>query len=478
MKTELNEKKKWDFLSNLHPLIIVFFIIVILSISTYIIPGGSYDRHEVAFSAIGGDTRELIDPDSFHYVDSVPQGFKELWTAFLNGAVEASDISFLIMICSGAFTAIIATGAITNGINSLVKKFGSKSYVIIPICVYIFGLAGATAGIYEESIPFILVLVPLAIAMGFDSMVGLMTVHFSVAVGASAAFINPFNIGIGQALADVPFMSGIGVRIVMWFIMMTATALYILRYAFKVKKDPQASICYEADKKKKEEYSKFSLDELEGISFRGILVILLVFAGLGIIVYGVLNSGWWFGEIASVFLYMGIIIPLIGGLNVNETISKFIEGMSSVLSAVLLISASRVITTILTNSNIMDTILHSLSQMLTDMPKIACVLIMFFISSIAMLFVQSMSGLAATIMPIMAPLSELLGISKQTMVSTYALGTGTFAWIAPWEGVNYAMTTMAGVDFFGYLREAAKFIAIVYVPLSIVGLILMTIFNF
>lgn len=475
---ESPQKSKWEFLSNLHPLVIVFFIIVALSISTYIIPGGAYDRYEVAIDALNGDTRELIKPDSFHYIESVPQGFSQLWTSFMEGAVEASDISFLIMICSGAFTAIIATGAVTNGINSLVKRFGTKSYIIIPICVYTFGLAGATAGIYEESIPFILVLVPLAVVMGFDSMVGLMTVHFSVAVGASAAFINPFNIGIGQALANLPMMSGISVRIFMWFVMMTATSAYILRYAFKVKNDPQSSICYESDLKKKEEYAKLSLSELEGISVRGILVLILVFAGLATIIYGVLTRGWWFGEIASVFLYMGIIIPLVGGLSVNETISKITEGMCSVISAVLLISASRVITAILTNSNTMDTILHYLSQMLTDMPKVLCVLIMFLVSSIAMLFVQSMSGLAATIMPIMAPLSDLLGISRQTMVSTYALGTGTFAWIAPWEGVNYAMTTMAGVNFFGYLREATKFVIIVYIPLSVVGLFLMTAFNF
>ncbi|MFV0516982.1 MAG: YfcC family protein [Aminipila sp.] len=478
MSNKNPKEKRWDFLSNLHPLSIVFVIIVLLALSTYLIPGGAYDRYEVAIDTLGGDTRELIVSDSFHYVDSVPQGFKELWTSFMAGAIEASDISFLIMLCSGAFTAIIATGAITNGINSLVKKFGTKSYIIIPICVYAFGLAGATAGIYEESIPFILVLVPLTVAMGFDSMVGLMTVHFSVSVGASAAFINPFNIGVGQALANVPMMSGISVRIIMWFVMMTATSIYILRYAFKVKNNPQSSICYASDLKKREEYDKLALSELKGITPRGIIVLLLVFSGLGLIVYGVLKQGWWFNEIASVFLFMGIIIPLIGGLTVNETISKIIEGMASVLSAVLLISASRVITAILTNSNTMDTILHYLSQMLTDMPKVVCVLIMFLVSSIAMLFVQSMSGLAATIMPIMAPLSDLLGITRQTMVSTYALGTGTFAWIAPWEGVNYAMSTMAGVNFFGYLKEATKFVFIVYIPLSVIGLILMTIFNF
>lgn len=472
------EKKKWDFLSNLHPLSIVVVIILLLALATYFIPGGSYDRYEVEVDALGGDTRELIDPDSFQYVESNPQGFDDLWTSFMEGAIEASDISFLIMICSGALTAIIATGAVTNGINSLVNRFGNKSYIVIPICVYAFGLAGATAGIYEESIPFVLVLVPLAVTMGFDSLVGLMIVHFSVSVGASAAFINPYNIGIGQALADLPMMSGIAPRIILWFVMMTATAAYILRYAFKVKKNPQLSICYENDLKKREEYKEMAANHLEGISGRGILVLLLVLAGFGLIIYGVLNFGWWFNEIGSVFLFMGIIIPLVGGLSINQTIEKILEGMSSVLSAVLLISASRVITAILTNSNTLDTILYHLNNLLTDMPKMICVLIMFVVASVAMLFVQSMSGLAATLMPIMAPLSDLLGIGRQTAVSAYALGTGTLAWIAPWEGINYAMATMAGVDFFKYLKEAAKFVLIVYLPISVVGLILMTVFQY
>lgn len=470
--------KKWEWISNLHPLVIVFAIIVLFALSTYIIPGGSYDRYEVSVDALGGDTREVIDPDSFHAAESNPQGFMDLWTAFVEGALDAADISFLIMICSGAFTAIIATGAVTNGINSLVKKFGNKSYAIIPICVFAFGLAGATAGIYEESIPFILVIVPMCVAMGFDSMVGLMTVHFAVSVGASAALLNPYNVGIGQALADVPMMSGVGVRIIVWLVMMVATSAYILRYAFKVKANPKSSICYESDLKKRDSYDNMALEKLEGLSMRSALVLILVFAGLGLIVYGVLNQGWWFTEIASVFLYMGIIIPLIGGLSVNEMISKFIEGMSSVLSAVLLISASRVISAILMNSNTMDTILHALSGSLTEMPKVVSVLVMFLVASVAMLLVQSMSGLAATLMPIMAPLSDLLGISRQVMVSSYVLGTGTFAWVVPWEGINYAMSTMAGVDFFSYLKEAAKFVFVVYIPISAVSLIVMTLCNY
>lgn len=472
------ETKKWAWLSNIHPLVIVFGIIVLISLATYIIPGGAYERYEVAIDALGGDTRELIVPGSFHFTESIPQGFSEIWTSFMEGAMEAADISFSIFLCAGAFTAIIATGAVTNGINSLAKRFGTRAYILIPVCVFAFGLGGATYGMYEDSIPFILVLVPLALAMKFDSMVGLMTVHFSVAVGASSAFMNPFCVGVGQALAEVPMLSGIAVRILLWAVMMAATSAYILRYAFKVKKNPELSPCYEEDLKKRIEYEEFDTSKLQGLNKREALILVLLAIGMGIMVYGVIAKGWWFNEIGSIFLFMGIVIPLVGGLSVNEMISKNIEGMTTVISAVLLISASRVITAILSNSNTMDTILYYMSGALTEMPKIFSVIIMFFVSSFMMLFVQSSSGLAATLMPIMAPLADLLEISRQTVVSAYALGTGTFGWIVPWEGVNFAMCSLAGVAFFKYLKQAAKFVFTVYIPISIIALILMTILNY
>ena len=464
----------------------MFVIIVLFSILTYVIPGGAYDRYEVTIGALGGETREVLDPESFHNIPSNPQGFLQLWTAFFDGAVEAADISFLIMICSGAFTAIIATGAITQGIYSLVKRFGSKFYAIIPVCVFAFGLAGAAAGLYEETIPFILVLVPLmgvlyillALIVMALNIERLMVVHFAVASGASTPFLNPFNLGVGQALAEVPMMSGIVVRFILWVIMMALTSVYILRYAFKVRANPTLSICYESDCKKREMYNASALDELEGMNKRSMLVLLMVLAGFSVVVYGVLQHGWWFGEIASVFLYMGIVIPLVGGLSVNEMISKFMEGMASTLSAVLMISASRVISAILTNSNTMDTILHFLSGSLTEMPKMVSVLVMFAISAVSMLLVQSMSGLAATMMPIMSPLSDLLGISRQVMVSSYVFGTGALATLVPWEGINYAMSNLAGVDFFGYLKELAKFTFLVYIPFCVISLIFMTVFNF
>jgi len=471
-----NEKYSW--LANMHPLVIVFGIIIIVAVATFFIPGGQYERVEVPIEALGGDTRELIIPGSFEYVESVPQGFGEIWTSFMEGAIEAADISFTIFLCAGAFYAIIATGAVSNGIYALARRFGKRAYALIPVCVFAFGLGGATYGMYEDAIPFILVLCPLALALGFDSMVGLMTVHFAVAVGASAAFINPFAVGVGQALAEVPLLSGIGIRVILWVVMMLATSVYILHYALKVKKDPVSSLSYAEDIKNRERYGDFNSDSFGALGLRGAVVLVLLAIGMGIMVYGVINLGWWFNEIGATFLFMGIIIPLVGGLSVGDMINKNIEGMTTVISAVLLISASRVITAILYESRTMDTILYNLSNALTELPDVLSVVLMFFVSSITMLFVQSSSGLAATLMPIMAPLADILEIPRQTIVSAYALGTGTFGWIVPWEGINFAMCSLAGVSFFKYLKKAAHFVFVVYIPISVIALVLMTVFNY
>lgn len=472
-----NEKKSmWERIGNLHPLSIVFLITLVISFATYLIPGGEFERREVIVEELGGEIRALIVPGTFQYAASVPQGIREIWTYFMEGAVSAADVSFSILLCAGAFCAIIATGAVDNGIQAIAKKFGKHTYMAIPICVFAFGLGGATYGMYEDAIPFILVLVPMFLSMGYDSMVGLMTVHFSVAVGASAAFMNPFCVGIGQALAQVPMLSGIGVRIICWLIMMTAVSAYILRYAFRIKKDPTCSPCYEQEVLKRQ--TETQNDNFGKLSVRNCIVLILLAAGMGIMVYGVIAKGWWFYEIGSVFLIMGIGIPLAGGLRVTDMIEKNIEGMTTVIPAVLLISASRVLSMILEKSNTLDTILYFLSSGMTNMPKAVSVSAMYGVSSLAMLFVQSSSGLAAILMPIMAPLADLLGISRQTAVSAFALGSGAFGWIVPWEGVNYAMCVLAGVPFFKYLKQAAGFVFKIYIPLCIAMLLAMLVIKF
>lgn len=476
-KKKGESKKKFDFkfLENINPLTVIFFIILFIVALTYIVPGGAFVREEVE---VMGSIREIIVPGSFQYVDSIPQGFSKIWTIFMEGAIEGADISFTIFICSGAITAILATGAVNAGINSIVNKFKGNIYLLIIILTFAFGLGGATYGMYEDAMPFVLVLAPLMLAMKLDSLVAVMIVQFGVAIGSASGFLNPFAVGIGQAMAGVPMTSGIGVRVIIWLFLMALVCIFIVRYAKKVSKDPNNSVVLEDDIINRKKYEEGEIVHHSGLSKRDGLVLISLAIGFGIMIYGVMKLEWWFNEIGSVFLFMGIIIPLIGGLSVNEMIDKNIEGMGSVISAVLIISCSRIVVLLLQNSMIMDTILYAISNLLINVPKAITAQITFVVTSIMHILMGSSSGVAATLMPIMAPLSDVLEIPRQVIVLAYQLGTGALGHFMPWDGISFAMCALAGINFFKYIKEAAKFAFYYYIPAVIVILTLAVTFNF
>lgn len=470
-----SKKNRWEFLSDLNPLVVIFILIALTCILTYIIPGGEFERKEIE---VMGMTKNIVIPGSFKYIESIPQGFTKVWTYFMEGAINGSDVSFTIFLCSGALTAIIATGAVNAAINSLVLKLKDKSHLLIPALIFAFSLGGAVYGMYEDAIPFILILAPLMRAMKYDSLVAVMIVQYGVAVGSAAGFLNPFAVGIGQALAEIPMTSGIGFRVLIWIFLTSITCIFVMKYAKEVKNDPTKSIVYSDDiiNKQKDEVSE--QQKFEGFTIRHKIVLLSLALGFIIMIYGVMKKGWWFNEIGSIFLFMGIVIPLIGGMSVNEMIKKNLEGMAAVMVAVIMISASRIIILILENSKIMDTILYGISNLLSAFPKTITVWIMYVSTSLIHAIMGSSSGVAATIMPIMAPLGDILNISRQTVVTAYHLATGTFGYWVPWDGISFAMCTLAGINFFKYIKKSMRFALFYYIPATLLILAVCVLINF
>lgn len=468
------QQSKWSFIGNIHPFSVIFIVVLLAATATFFVPGGTFERQEVD---VIGMTREVIIPGSFQSVESVPQGFAEVWTYFMQGAVEASDIIFTIFLCAGALTAIIHTGAITSFIHVMVQKLKGNAILLIPITVFCFSLGGAVYGMYEDAVPFILVIVPLMLMMGYDSTLAVMIVQLGCVVGSSACFLNPFAVGIGQALAEVPMTSGIGVRMILWFCMTAGTSLYITLYAMKIKKNPHLSISYVEDQIKAQNLTT-SQQVTHEFSWRHKLVLILLALGFAIMIIGVMRFEWWFNEIGSIFLIMGVVIPLIGGTKLNALIDQFTEGMSTMITAAMLLAASRIIFYILTNSFIMDTLLNGISVLLGELPDVITVWLMYIVSSISMTIVNSSSGLAATLMPIMAPLSDVLGIPRQMAVTAYQLSTSTFGFWMPWDGITFAMCSLAGVNFFKYLKRCAHYVFTFYIPASLIALTVLTLVGF
>ena len=467
---QTSRQRFFDFMSNINPLLIVFFMCIGFSLLTYIIPGGEFERHSVM---VMGHLREIVIPGSFHRIQSYPQGFFQLWTVFMRGAVEGAERSFVIMLSAGALTAIIATGAISAGIHALIGKAGRLGVVFIPVIVIAMGLCGATFGMYEEAIPFILILTPLMLAMGYDSMVAVFILYWGIAIGFACGITNPYNVAIGQAIANVPLYSGTWFRVISFLVFMSITSIAIMRYAHQVRKDPRFSLSREEDMEKRARQGTESTGTEEyAMNSRRILVLILLAIGFGILMRGLMAHAWGFREIGSLFLWMGIVIPLAGGMSVKTMIEKNIEGMKSVVIAVVMMSAAQILYFILNDARILDTILNYFAGYLGKVPEVIVAYVMFGISALTAALLGSASGTAATIMPILAPLADVLHFSKQIVVLAFQFATGAFNFWMPWDGIAFTVCSMAGVKFFKYIRYTAKFAVLVYFPTALLMLLL------
>jgi uncharacterized ion transporter superfamily protein YfcC len=453
------------FMGGLNPLAILFLLCVGFAGLTHVVPGGEFERQAVM---VMGRERLIVVPGSFHPVPAVPQGFAQLWTVFMRGAVEAAERSFVILLSAGAMTAVIATGAITAGIHALIRRTGRLGLGFIPVVVFSVGLCSSTVGMYEEAMPFVLVLAPLMLAMGFDSMTSVFALYWSIAVGFACGITNPYNVAIGQAIAGVPLYSGAWFRALVFVVFMTVTSLAIVRYAARVRRDPTRSLSLAEDVANRERLGTGpALPEEGRMTPRRALALGLVAAAFAILMHGLLVLEWGWREIGSLFFWTGIVVPVAGGLTVSATIDKNLEGMKSVVVAVVMMSAAQIVYFILHDSRTLDTILNFLAGYLEAVPHFVVAYVMFAISAVAASLLGSASGTAATVMPILAPLAEVLQFSKQTVVLAFQLATGAFNFWMPWDGIAFAICSMGGVRFFAYIRYTARFAVLVYVPTAL-----------
>jgi uncharacterized ion transporter superfamily protein YfcC len=463
-------------MGNISPLVILFFLCVLFSLLTFVIPGGEFERKTIE---VMGNMRSIVVPGSFHPVPSVPQGFQELWTVFMRGAVEAADRSFVILLSAGAMTAVIATGAIDAGIHLIVRRTGRFGIAFIPIIVFALGACGATFGMYEEAIPFILVITPLMLTMGYDSMSAVFVMYWSIAVGFACGITNPYTVTIGQALAGVPLYSGSGFRVFCFFVMMSITSIVIMRYAARVHRDPSRSLSAEEDVENRVRLhaspDASTAAEMTPRRVFGLVCLLISFV---ILMVGLLRYEWGFIEIGGLFFWMGIAVPVAGGLSVTQMIEKNIEGMRSVMIAVIMMSAAQIIFFILHDARILDTILNFCAGYLTRVPEVVIAYVMFGTSALMAALLGSASGTAATVMPLLAPLADVLHFSKQIVVLAFQMATGAFNFWMPWDGIAFAICSMAGVNFFKYIKAAAKFAVFIYVPTALVLLALAVQLNY
>jgi len=327
--------------------------------------------------------------------------------------------------------------------------------------MFVFSLAGATFGMSEENLVFILITIPLAISLGYDSIVGVAIPFIATGAGFAGAFSNPFTIGIAQKIADVQIFSGWEYRLVVWVLMTLAAIIWVMMYANSIEKNPALSPMYDIDKRV--DWTKSdSASQLEFNTPRK-LVMLIFFAGLILLIIGVSVFGWHINEIAALFLGMGIASAIVYRIKLDKMIDAFIHGAKDMVHASLVIALSKGILLIATDGKIIDTILFGVAGLMDGLPKAITVEMMFIVQSFLNFFVPSGSGQAALTMPIMAPLSDLLGITRQTAVLAFQFGDGLSNMFIPTSGVTMGILAIAKIPYNIWLKWIWKLMMVFFI---------------
>lgn len=426
--------------------VLLFLILAMIALSTWFVPGGQYNMVTI-------DGKPRIDPNSFHYVTSNPQGFVALMMAPIKGFVEAAQIIGFVLIVGGAFAVLQRTEAIDSMIKSVAKAHTHSAFVramIIPVFVTMFSLGGATFGMSEEAIPFILIFVPLALALGYDSIVGVSIPFVGSQVGFAAAFLNPFNVGVAQGIAGVEVFSGMGYRIFCWCVATAITIGFLMWYAARVKANPTLSPTYALDLEKRKE-NVVGFDGFTGMT-RTHGAVLFIFLGFMLaMVVGVVTFEWYINEIAALFLVMAIVVGLVGRLNTDEFVAAFIQGARDLVTTALVIALARGTMILARDAHIIDTMLHSLMPLVQSSSPVFAAQKMFAIQSVINFFIHSGTGQAALTMPIMAPLSDLVGVTRQTAILAYQFGELTTPMI-PTSGITVGVLALARIPWITWAK--------------------------
>jgi uncharacterized ion transporter superfamily protein YfcC len=487
------EQKAWKVP---HTFIIVFFVVILAALLTYMVPKGQFETQEITYMKDGEEqTKTVLDSDSFSYVTDEDGNLVREGTSlfepgggagFLNYVFEglvsgdkwgsAVGVIAFILIIGGAFGIIMRTRAIEEGILKVIDRTKGKEVLIIPIMFFLFSLGGAVFGMGEEAIAFAMILVPIMVAIGYDAITGIMITYVATQIGFATSWMNPFGVAIAQGVSGVPVLSGAPFRIVMWAVFTAFGIFYTWKYAQSIKKDPKRSASYETDSYFRKEGKIQDLNSTFTIGH--MLVIGAVAIGIGWIIWGVIEHAYYIPEIASQFFTIGLVAGIIGvlfklnGMTWNDLAEGFIEGAKDLLPAALVVGMAKGIVIILGGDSpdapsVLNTVLYGAGQVVGDFPEAVSAWSMYLFQSIFNFFVVSGSGQAALTMPLMAPLADIAGVTRQVAVLAFQLGDGLTNIFVPTSAALMGTLGAARVDWGVWAKFIIKFMLVLFLLSSI-----------
>src|SRR5699024_6073149 len=398
-----------------HTFVILFAIIVLLGIATYFIPTGQYDTE------VDKSGRELVVSGTYHSVDSAPANPFDLFTSILSGLTDGAEIIFFLLIIGGALGILNATGAIDRLPHGVLTRFAGKELWIIPILLAFSSLSGATFGMSEEAIPYLLIILPILLKVGFDRILIAALPLVGTAVGWAGSFTNPFNIGIAQQIAGLPIFSGMAVRVGLFIVLYLAAAIYFTLYGAKILKDPSRSLIGIGPED--ESYGSSS-SAGEPLTKRDMAILWVFVATIVTVPIGIIAFDWFITEMSALFVVMALVVAVIAKMNYNDVADSFTKGCQDLLVAALSVGLAYSGIILLEDAHVIDTIIYGMSEAVGSLSSNWAAVGMVGAQSAINYIVTSGSGQAALTMPIMAPLADLVDVSRQTAVLAYQFGDG------------------------------------------------------
>ncbi|HUF65271.1 MAG TPA: TIGR00366 family protein [Gemmatimonadaceae bacterium] len=439
-----------------HTLVLLFAMIIVALLLTYVLPAGSFERVEI-------EGHQQVVPGSYRTTPEVtPPSPIAVFTAVPRGLTAAAEIIFFIFIIGGAFAVLRATGAVDALLGASIRRMGHRPLWLVLGGMLVFVAGSSTIGMAEEYLPFVPVLVALAIALGYDAVTGVAIVAIGYSVGYGVATINPFTVLIAQDIAGLRPASGLGVRLALTAVFVPLGMHHVWRYARRVRSDPSSSFVADITPPASD-----VAHETTPFTTTRKLVLGSVVLTLALLVFGLARRGWYLTEMGALFLALAVVIALLARLHPDRTAIEFARGASELTTTALLVGFARAIQVVLDQGGVIDTIVHGLSVPLQTMGPSLAAIGMFFVQSLTNLFIPSGSGQAYVTMPIMAPLADVVGVSRQVAVLAYQFGDGFTNILVPTNPVIIGILAIAGVPYDRWLRFVLPFMLKVWVVGSI-----------
>jgi len=417
---------------------------MLAALASYVVPAGEFDR--VVNEATG---RTVVVAGTYQPVEASPVSLFDAMVALPRGMIEAAEVIFLVFLIGGAFSVVDETGAFRRGVTSLIRTLGGRDLLVIPIVSLFFAAGGVVENMHEEIIPLIPVLIILTRRLGFTPIVALAMSLGAAVVGGSFSPINPFQVQIAQNLAELPLGSGAGFRLVFLGLALILWIGLTMRYAQRTRTAPEAV----------EDSGEAAMERQDWMIFA------IIAGAFATLVVGLLQWGWGFNQLSAALFTMGVIIGLLARMGITGTAEAYVRGFQSMAYAALLIGFARAIFVVLEDGQIVDTLVHGLFTPLESLPLLASSLGMIVAHALIHIPVPSVSGQAVLTMPLLVPLSDLLGLSRQVVVLAYQYGAGLFDMLTPTNGALFAMLAAAGVRYEDWVRFALP----LYLSLIVLG---------